>query len=222
MKHTTLPLRVLIADDHPIVRSGLRQILEADADLLVVAEASDGQTALDRITALQPDVAVLDLDMPALDGLQVARAVIAQQLPVAIIFLTMHHETALFQAALELGVKGYVLKDSAADEIISGIKAVAAGQHFTSLPISAFAQVAGSTSSNARPRQFTSEVDALTPTERRVLKELADYKTSKEIAAEMKISVRTVEAHRNNICQKLGLHGSHALTKFALKHRAEL
>jgi DNA-binding NarL/FixJ family response regulator len=189
MEPTKPQLRVLIADDHPIVRSGLRQTIEADAELRVIAEAGAGQTALDHIEALQPDVAVLDLDMPALDGLQVARAVIAKQLPVAIIFLTIHNEPALFQAAMELGVKGYVLKDSATDEIVIGIKAVAAGQRFTSLPLSALAQTADPATTAALQERLTSGVDALTPTELRILKALADYKTSKEIAAELNISV---------------------------------
>lgn len=222
MEPTKPQLRVLIADDHPIVRKGLRQTIETDASLRVIAEAGDGQTALDRIEALLPDVAVLDMDMPALDGLQVARAVIAKQLPVALIFLTIHNEPALFKAVLDLGVKGYVLKDSATDEIVSGIKAVASGQRFTSLPLNVLTQVAEDATTEAPSRQAASGVDALTPTEMRILKGLADYKTSKEVAAELNISVRTVEAHRNNICQKLGLRGSHALTKFAIKHRAEL
>lgn len=125
-------LQIVIADDHPIFRRGLRTLIEADPRLKVVAEAEDGATALAEVKRLQPQVAVLDMDMPQLDGMAVARATAEQRLPVAVAFLTMHKDEATFNAALDLGVKGYVVKDSAANEIIGCIKAVAAGQSFIS------------------------------------------------------------------------------------------
>jgi DNA-binding NarL/FixJ family response regulator len=155
--------------------------------------------------------------MPKLDGLALARKLVAQEPSVGVILVTMYREQKLFTQALEAGVKGYVLKDSAVTDIISCIKAVAAGQNYASPELTTYlvkrvrqAETAGS----AR-----SDLEALTTTELRILSLLADYKTSKEIAQELFISPRTVDTHRNNICQKLNIHGSHALVKFALGHK---
>src|SRR5438093_11414594 len=128
----TPEIQVLIADDHPIVRQGLRQAIEADAHIKVIAEVGDGAVALERIQAVRPQIAVLDIDMPQMDGLAVARAIRELKLPVEVIFLTVHREEAFFTEALELGAKGYVLKDSAISDIVTCIRAVAGGQHFTS------------------------------------------------------------------------------------------
>src|SRR5215813_7621615 len=125
-------IHVLIADDHPVFRKGLRVIIEDDPSLIVVAEAQDGQSALARILESQPHVAVLDIDMPPPDGLTIARAIRDRQLPVEVVFLTMHMDEALIYATLDLGVKGLIVKDSAAGEIIGCIKAVEAGQSFFS------------------------------------------------------------------------------------------
>jgi DNA-binding NarL/FixJ family response regulator len=213
-------VEILIADDHPIVRQGLRQTVESDSGLKVVAEAGDGQEALVRIKELRPHVAVLDIQMPLLDGFGVARAVREEGLTVGLIFLTFQRDEEVFNAALDLGVRGYVLKDSAVSDIVACVRAVAAGQHYASPALT--------THLVSRGRRAAALVEdrpglaALTPTERQVLRLIADYKTSKEIAAELCISPRTVETHRNNICQKLDLHGSHALMKFALAHKSEL
>lgn len=213
-------IRIVMADDHPVVRQGLRMMIESDRALKVVAEAGDGQTALDQIRALQPEVAVLDVDMPQLDGFAVAREVIRQKLPVEIIFLTIHREEELFQAALDLGVKGYVLKDSAMTDIIAGIKAVAAGQPYLSPALSPYLLKRGARAAALAKAKPT--INDLTPTERRILKMIADEKTSKEIAETLFISPRTVETHRTNIARKLELQGSLALVKFAVAHKSEL
>ncbi len=212
--------KIIIADDHQLVRLGLRQTIEADTNLNVVAEADNGQSALEIIEKFLPDVAVLDVDMPKMDGLEVARAVAAKKLPVEIIFLTIHSEEALFHHALDLGAKGYVLKDSAADDIVSAINAVVRGKYFTTLSMASYLlkRDADGVSNLTSNRNF---LDKLTPTELRVLKLLAEYQTSKEIAQELSVSPRTVEAHRANMCQKLDLQGSHALVRFAAKHRGQ-
>jgi DNA-binding NarL/FixJ family response regulator len=217
---TEKEIKIIIADDHQLVRRGLRQTIEAEANFTVIAEASDGQAALRLITELLPDVAVLDVDMPKMDGLEVARSVAAKNLPVEIIFLTIHSEEVLFHHALDLGARGYVLKDSAADDIVTAVKTVVAGRYFTSLSMTSYllAREATGNSLEKPPRNF---VDKLTPTELRVLKMLADYQTSKEIAQALGVSPRTVEAHRANMCQKLDLQGSHALAKFAVRHRGQ-
>jgi CheY-like chemotaxis protein len=130
-------VKIVIADDHPIVRQGLRQMIEADRNLTVIGEASDGETALQLIETHQPDVAVLDIDMPRIGGFDVARELERKKIPVKIIFLTMHSEEEIFQTAMDLGIKGYVLKDSAPNDIVAGIKSVAAGRPFISPAMSA-------------------------------------------------------------------------------------
>lgn len=210
-------ITIVIADDHPVLRRGLRQIIEADAQLKVVAEADDGMQALTLVRELSPAVAVLDVDMPKLDGFGVAREMRKQNLATEIVFLTMHSEEDLFHAATELGVRGYVLKESAVTEIVGGIKAVAAGRPFVTSSLTAYLL-------ERRPKVADSrtKLDALTPTERRILQMIAASKSSKEIAAELFVHYRTVENHRNNICQKLELHGHNALLKFALLHKSEI
>lgn len=211
---------IIIADDHPIFRKGLRQILETDRCLRVVAEAEDGHAALAQIAELKPDVAVLDIDMPGADGFEIAGALREQDSPVAIIFLTMHTDEHIFNTAFDLGVKGYVLKDGAVTEIVKGVKAVAAGENYISPELATFLVRRGNRA--AELRQKKPALALLTPTEQRVLKLIADYKTSPEIADELCISPRTVERHRANICEKLELKGSHALLKFATAHKSQL
>jgi DNA-binding NarL/FixJ family response regulator len=212
-------ISVLIADDHPIFRQGLRQIIEADASLKVVAEADDGESALELIRASQPRVAVLDVDMPHKDGLAVAREVGAAGLEVALIFLTMHKNERFFNAALDLGVRGYVLKDSASTEIVTGIKAVAAGHSYVTPILTDY--LLNRRRSDAQAAQQTG-LESLTEAERRVLKMIAEYKSTREIADELFISPRTVDRHRANIAVKLDLKGSHALLHFALEHKTQL
>ena len=213
-------IRIVIADDHPIFRRGLRTMIEADPLLKIVAEADDGQSALARIRELQPDVAVLDIDMPPPDGLAVARRLHEQRLPIAIIFLTMHKDEAMLNAALEVGVKGFIVKDGAANEIVGCIKAVAAGQSFFSPTLTGHL-LSRRNQAYSLAGQSTSLND-LTASERRVLLLVAESKSNKEIAEKMFVSVRTVEHHRSNICAKLGLTGRNALLMFALAHKSEL
>lgn len=213
-------IRIVIADDHPIFRRGLRTVIEADPSLKVLAEADDGESALARIAELQPDVAVLDINMPPPDGLAVARRLREQRAAVEVVFLTMHDDEALLDAALDAGVKGFVVKDGAAGEIVGCVKAVAAGRSFFSPTLSGhlLARRDGADS----PAKRTSAVSGLTAGERRVLRLLAESKTSQEIAGELFVSIRTVEHHRANICAKLGLTGRNALLTFALTHKGEL
>ena len=213
-------ITVLIADDHPIFRRGLRMIIESDPALKVVAEANDGAEALSGIEQLQPDVAVLDMDMPPPDGLSVARHIREQRWPVTSVFLTMHKDAAVFNAALDAGVRGYVVKDSAANEIVGCVKSVAAGHSFFSPALSGHLLTR-----RERADEFarqTPSIDELTASERRVLGMIAEAKSNKEIAETLFISIRTVEHHRSNICAKLGLTGKNALLTFALTHKTEL
>ena len=213
-------LGILIADDHPVFRRGLRTIIEAEPDFEVVGEANDGEDALALIEKTQPAIAILDISMPKLDGLEIANRLRELGSSVKIIFNTMYREEKLFKKALDAGVKGYVLKDCAAVDIVSCLNAVASGQNYTSPELTTYLMnpVREVESHGAEP----SGLEALTDTERRVLTLIADCKTNKEIAHELFVSVRTVETHRNNICKKLNIHGSHALMKFALDHQSQL
>jgi DNA-binding NarL/FixJ family response regulator len=213
-------IKIVIADDHPIVRQGLRQMIEADRNLTVVGEASDGETALQMIETHQPNVAVLDIDMPGIGGFDVVRELERKKIAINIIFLTMHTEEKIFQTAMDLGIKGYVLKDSPPHDIVAGIKSVAAGRPFISPAMSALLL-----NRRRRTRKLEGErpeLAALTPTERRILKLIAEDKTSREIGTELFVSHRTVHAHRANILQKLNLSGNLALVKFAITHKSSL
>ena len=213
-------IRIIIADDHPLMRQGLRQVIELEPNLKVVGEAGNGSEALAMIEELKPDAAILDVDMPHQDGFQVARALLAKKNPAAIIFLTMHSEEQMFHAALDLGAKGYVLKDSAIDDIVTAINEAVAGRAFTSLPMTTY--FTRRQNYNHVPDEQQLGLSQLTPTEYRILKLLADYKTNKDIAEELSVSPRTVETHRARICQKLNLQGSHALMKFAVQYKSLL
>jgi DNA-binding NarL/FixJ family response regulator len=208
---------IVIADDHPVFRHGLRRLIEAESDFEVIGDAGDGQSALEMIQSLCPAIAILDISMPKLDGLGLARKLVGQEPPVEVVFVTMYREQKLFTQALEAGVKGYVLKDSAVTDIISCIRAVSAGQNYVSPELTTYlVNRVREVDTTGAPR---SGLGALTATELRVLSLIADYKTSKEIAQHLSISTRTVETHRGNISQKLDVHGSHALMRFALAHK---
>lgn len=213
-------IRVVIADDHPIFRRGLRTVVESDPLLKVVAEADDGESALARIVELQPDVAVLDINMPPPDGLAVARRLREGRVAAEVVFLTMHRDEALLDAALDLGVKGFVVKDGAAGEVVGCVKAVAAGRSFFSPTLTGI--LLNRRNTPGVPDVQRPSVNDLTASERRVLSLVAEALTNREIAERMFISVRTVEHHRANICAKLGLTGRNALLTFALTHKAGL
>lgn len=210
-------IRIVIADDHPIFRKGLRQVIETEPGMKVVFEAGDGNSALHAIGEFQPDVIVLDVDMPGMNGIETAKEIHRLKLVPKVIFLTMYKEEDLFNEALDLGVMGYILKDNAAKEILSAIRSAVNDQYYICPLLSHFLM-----NRELQAKQLARKnpgIDALTPAEKRILKLIADSKTSKEIAEELNISFRTVENHRTNICNKLELHGSHALLKFAFDNK---
>jgi DNA-binding NarL/FixJ family response regulator len=184
----------------------------------VVAEAADGESALSMITRLQPDIALLDIEMPKLDGLAVAREVAKRGLKTHIIFLTLHSNHDLFRSAMDLGCKGYILKDSAVQEVVAGVRAVAAGRPYLSSAITA-----NLLRRQEEPAQNAGQavMGSLTPTERRIMQLIAQGKTSKEIGTALSIHYRTVENHRTNICRKLELEGegANALLRYALQNK---
>lgn len=216
----TNEITILLADDHPVFRRGLGLMLASDKQLQIVAEAANGTEALARVQELQPDIAILDVNMPGQTGFDVARELQSSDLATRLIFLTMHRDEAIFNTALDLGAHGYLLKESAIEEIIACVKAVAAGERFISPQLSTFLFNRASRASALVQQKAT--IQDLTPSERRVLKLIAEQHTSRAIADQLCISIRTVERHRENICTKLELHGSNALLKFALEHREQL
>jgi DNA-binding NarL/FixJ family response regulator len=217
---TNPPTRILLVDDHPILRKGLRHVVEADPSLTVVGEADDGVVALESIRAHQPDVAIVDINMPRMGGLDLAREVQQKGLKVTLAFLTMYRDEQMFNVALDLGVKGYVLKDNALAEIAGCVKAVAAGDYYITPSLSHF--LINRSNRTASIAALHPGISTLSKTERRVLRLIAENKSSKEIAGELFIHPRTVDNHRTNICTKLGVHGSHALLRFVLEHKVEL
>jgi len=213
-------IRMIVADDHPIVRKGLRQVIEEESNFEIAGEAGDGETALLLIQTLRPRVAILDLDMPKMSGFAAAAEVRKLELATEIIFLTMHSEVDLLHRAIDLGGKGFVVKESALVEIVSAIGSVAAGFSYVSPSMTA-----ALVDRRARGRAFEQSKPALsdlTPSERRILGMIAHGKATKEIAAELHIHPRTVETHRASICQKLQLSGANSLLRFGLEHKSDL
>ena len=213
-------IKIFIADDHPIFRDGLKSLIEKDALMRVVGEAGDGSEALEKLSETAADVAILDIDMPGKDGFEVAEKLRESGSPTAIIFLTMHKDEHFLNKALDLDVKGYLVKESAVTDIINCIKTVAGGRVFISPAISGLLL---KRIKRAEKVQDTTEyLASLTATERRILSLIAKYKTSREIGDELFVSFRTVENHRANIARKLDLKGSHAVIKFALENKSLL
>lgn len=207
-------ISIIIADDHPILRQGLRQIIEREADLEVLSEVGDGESALNEISSRQPNIVVLDVDMPKMDGFAVLKTLQEKQSAAKVILLTVHDEEEFFGEALRLGAQGYVLKDSAVEDIVKAVRTVAAGENFISPALST--HLLRQHNQNSR-----SGLASLTATERAVLKLIAEYKINREIADALFISPLTVKTHRRNICAKLGLEGNHALMKFALENKTQ-
>jgi len=213
-------VKLLIVDDHPVFRRGLRQVIEENPRFCVVGEAADGEAAMKMISDLKPSIAVVDIDMPRFSGLELVRALQRIKSPVSTVFLTMYDEEDMFNAAMDLGVKAYVVKESATDDILAALERVDQGETFISPALLDM----GKRRSNRVQDLLLSkpQIEDLTSAERRILKLIAEDRTSKEIADLLKISVKTVENHRLNICNKLNLHGSHSLLKFAFDLKAHL
>ena len=209
---------IVIADDHPLFRRGLREVLEPEPAFRVIGEAADGSSALMLIEQLHPDIALLDINMPQVGGLDVAAGVRERGLGCAIVLLTMHREPAMFRRALDLGARGYVLKDAAVLEIVACLHMVAAGRAYISPELSS-ELLERRTARNAP--QFRA-IAALTPAEQPILQLIARGLTSAEIAQRLGKSVKTIENQRAHICQKMGLSGPQALLRFALENKALL
>ena len=211
---------IIIAEDHPLFRRGLADAIREDGTLRLAGEADNGQKALELIEEQRPDVAVLDIDMPQMSGLQVARAVQEKNLFVATVILTIYREEDMFNEAMDAGVRGYVLKETAVIDLLDAIKTVTMGEYYFSPSLSGYLVGRSRRAKELLGNKPT--LQSLTPSERRILTQIAQSKTSKEIADALNISYRTVETHRTNIATKLNLHGPNSLLKFALEHKSSL
>ncbi len=205
-------LKILIADDHPLLLEGLFYMLNKREDFQIIGQAANGLEALKIVREIKPDIAILDIQMPKLDGFEVSKIIIQEKLPTKIIFLTMFKDVELIKKVIDLGIKGYVLKENAVNDIVNCIESVAEGKFFISPQVSDILL-------NQKEKKKKEEDDLLTPSEKKIIDLIALDKSSKEIAEELFVSVKTIENHRSNICKKLGITGNSALLKYALKNK---
>jgi DNA-binding NarL/FixJ family response regulator len=202
-------VRILIADDHGVVRSGLRLLLDRQADIEVVAEAEDGVEALEKVVATKPDVAILDVAMPRMTGLQATHEIKKQAPDTQVLILSMHDDERYLYEALRAGASGYVLKAAAGEDLLDAVRAAARGEPF----LTPAAQ-------QALIRDFLArgEQPELTPREQEVVKLIAEAHTNREIAGILHLSEKTVESHRANVLQKLGMRDRVELVRYAIRH----
>ena len=210
-------IKVIVADDHPIFRKGLVDIIELEKDIEILGQACNGEEAVKLINRVSPDIAVLDINMPVTTGFDTVRELRKSNSQVKIIFLTMHNEHEIIKRAMELNVSGYLLKDSAAEDIIDCIHAVAKGDFYFSPALSNYF---ATNQRGALGMLENTGIEKLTSTEKTILRLVANGKTSQEIAEQLFVSRKTIDNHRVNICTKLDLHGVNVLMKFAIQNKA--
>jgi DNA-binding NarL/FixJ family response regulator len=208
-------LRILLGDDHTLVRQGLRKILEERPEWEVVSEASDGHEAVSQALSLQPDVAVLDVAMPVLNGIEAARQIVRRSPEVRVLMLSMHADEAYITRAFQAGALGYMLKDSADVDLIRGITAVAAGKSFFSPAVAKV--MLDDYVRHLADRGITDRYEALTEREREVFQLIAEGRTNKDIAELLSVSPSTVETHRAHIFEKLDVHNTAVLVLYAVR-----
>lgn len=209
----TAKIRVLVADDHAIVREGVHQLLSQEPDIEVVGEAADGAQAVDLARKLRPDLVLMDIGMPGMNGLEATRVLKAEQPQTDVLVLTMQEGEDYFFRLLQAGASGYVLKGAGSAELLSAIRAVRQGGVYLNPTMTK--KVLGDVLK--RPEQARAASDPLTPREREVLKLIADGMTNREIADELVLSLSTVQTHRLHIMEKLNLHNRTELVKYAIR-----
>jgi DNA-binding NarL/FixJ family response regulator len=220
MNRNTDVIDIVIADDHPLFKMGLKEVIAEEESFRIVGDAEDGKEALRLIRDRKPGIAIVDLEMPVMSGIEVIRKISAEKLPVSVIVLTMFDEEETFQQVMDLGAMGYILKDSAAREIVRGIKTVADDEYYISPTLAGKALEKHHILDNSDAEQL--DINRLTKSEQVVLKLIGDSKKTNEIAEQLNISPRTVEHHRENICRKLDLSGPYALIRYAYRYRTPL
>ena len=204
-------IRILLADDHTMVRQGFRLILSLQSDMEIVGEAGNGQEAIEFAEKLQPDVVVMDIAMPELNGIEATRRVLISSPRTRVLALSMHKDSAYVREVLKAGARGYLLKDSVDNDLVTAVRAVARGEGYLSPAVSE------AVLSDYR-RHVTDPLDLLTAREREVLQHIAEGKTNKEIATALKLSVYTVDSHRSRVMEKLNLHSTGELVRFAVRN----
>ena len=204
-------IRILLADDHAVVRQGFKMILGAEADMEIVGEAGTGREAIELAESLKPDVVVMDVAMPELNGIEATRRVAASVPHARIIALSMHKDSVYVREVLRAGARGYLLKDSGASDLVAAVRAIAKGEGYLSPAVS------DAVLDDYR-KHVSNPIDLLSSREREVLQMLAEGKTNKEIAGILNLSVYTVDAHRGRIMEKLNLHSINELVRFALRN----
>jgi DNA-binding NarL/FixJ family response regulator len=206
-------IRVLLVDDHTIVRQGLRRLLETDPELEVVGETGDGRSAVELAERLHPDLVVMDLALPQVDGIEATRSITAREKGVKVLILTMNTDDVAMRKSLRAGARGYLLKDS--DDLMRAVKQVGRGQPFFSPAVARL--VGNDFLGNGSGRQVEDNLHLLTERETEVMRLIAEGKTNKEIAATLGVSVNTVETHRKHIMEKLDLHNTAEIVRFAVR-----
>jgi two-component system response regulator NreC len=207
--------RILLADDHQLMRSGLRLVIERQPDLTVVGEAADGREAVALAKSLRPDVAVMDISMPNLNGIEAAYQITKTHSETAVIMLSMHPDESYILRTLKAGAKGYLLKDSAEADLIAAVRAVAQGKSFFSPAVNKV--LLDDYMRKLKRSGAEDPYDRLTPREREILQLVAEGKSNKEVASLLNLSVYTVETHRSKVMQKLNLKGVPELTLYAVR-----
>ncbi|HEY1337969.1 MAG TPA: response regulator transcription factor [Bryobacteraceae bacterium] len=204
-------IRILLADDHAVVRQGFKMILSAQPDMEIVGEAGNGREAVDLAESLTPDIVVMDVAMPELNGIEATRRLRASTPHARVLALSMHKDSVYVREILRAGARGYLLKDSPAGDLLAAVRALAGGESYLSPAVS------NAVLDDYR-RHVTDPIDLLTSREREVLQMLAEGKTNKEIATVLNLSVYTVDAHRGRIMEKLNLHSINELVRFAVRN----
>ena len=208
-------IRILLADDHTIIRSGLKLLLEQQPDFKVIAEANDGREAVQSVAANHPDVAVLDIGMPHLNGIEATRQIISLEPAVQVVILSMHSDEGYVLRALKAGARAFILKNSAESDLIRAIRTVNEGKSFLSPAISKL--LLADYVRQVQEKSVEDSYELLTTREREVLQLLAEGKSNKDVAGILNLSLHTVETHRGNILQKLNLHGTPELILYAVR-----
>jgi two-component system response regulator NreC len=208
-------IRILLADDHTVVRDGLRALLERESDMKVVAEAADGRESVQMAETEAPDVVVMDLAMPNLNGMEAARRILAAHPRIGIVILSMHQDESYVLGALKVGAKGYLLKDSMRSEVVQAIRAVYQGRSFFTRKVAQLLQE--DYMSRLQQRGLEDRYDLLSDREREVLQMVAEGRSNKEVANLLNVSLTTVETHRGHILQKLDIHSIPELILFAVR-----
>jgi len=209
------PIRILLADDHSIVREGLRALLERQQEFEVVGDAADGRQAVEMAETARPDVVVMDLAMPGLNGIEATRRITARSPQVSVVILSMHSDESYILRSLKAGARSYLLKDSLQVDLVDAVRAAAQGKSFFSPKVSKVLQEDYINELEARGTEDT--WDLLTDREREILQLVAEGKTNKEIAALLNISPYTIDTHRSHILQKLNLHSAPELILYAIR-----